>query len=186
MVPPSDDFALSALSLMDHVSSVARYLARNQSDADDLVQETYLRAYRFWHQFQKGTNCKAWLLTILYNAHRQRFRQRQREPRDVEFDDGRLESGSTLASPTVGVNPEEAVLSLLLDEEVEAALRRLPAEFLDVVILIDVQELTYEEAAAAIGCPIGTVRSRLARGRAQLHKYLLSYAAARGLTRRPA
>lgn len=184
MAPPPDDFAMSALPLMDHVYSVARYLARNQSDADDLVQETYLRAHRFWHQFEGGTNCKAWLMTILYNVHRLRFRQRKREQHDVEFDDALLESESATPSSAVGINPEEAVLSTLLDEEVEAALRRLPPEFLDVVVLIDVQELTYEEAAAAIGCPIGTVRSRLARGRALLHKHLQAYATARGLLRR--
>jgi RNA polymerase sigma-70 factor (ECF subfamily) len=184
MAPPPDDFAGIALPLMDHVYSVARYLARNESDADDLVQETYLRACRFWHQFEGGTNCKAWLLTILYNVHRHRYRQRLRERLDVEFDDRLLEPESTTGSSAVGINPEEAVLSTLLDEEVEAALRRLPPDFLDVVVLIDVQELTYEEAAAAIGCPIGTVRSRLARGRRLLHRHLQAYATARGLLRR--
>jgi RNA polymerase sigma-70 factor, ECF subfamily len=184
MAQPPDDFARVAVPLMDQVYSVARYLARNPNDADDLVQETFLRAFRFWHQFEGGTNCKAWLLTILYNVHRHRHRQQQREQRSVEFDDALAEPESQPASSAIGINPEEAVLSTLLDDEVEAALRRLPPDFLDVVVLIDVQELTYEEAATAIGCPIGTVRSRLARGRALLHEHLQAYAAARGLLRR--
>lgn len=182
MAPP-DDFATVALPLLDQVHTAARYLARNPTDAEDLVQETYLRAHRFWHQFAAGTNCKAWLLTILHNVHRHRYRRSQREPSTVELEEAALDPARTTSVAAPAATPEESVLAAMLDEEVDVALRRLPPDFLDVVVLIDVQELTYEEAAAAIGSPIGTVRSRLARGRALLHAQLLEYARARGLVR---
>jgi RNA polymerase sigma-70 factor (ECF subfamily) len=183
MALPPEEFATVALPLLDQVHTVARYLARNPSDAEDLVQETYLRAHRFWHQFTPGTNCKAWLLTILHNVHRQRFRSSQREPSTVELEESGFDPARSTSVAPPAATPEESVLATMLDEEVEAALRSLPPDFLDVVVLVDVQELSYEEAAAAIGCPIGTVRSRLARGRALLHAHLLEYARARGLVR---
>jgi RNA polymerase sigma-70 factor (ECF subfamily) len=176
-----DDFAALALPLLDQVHTVARFLVRNPADAEDLVQETFLRAHRFWHQFTPGTNCKAWLMTILHNAHRQRYRRRQPELGSQELDEATLDPKRISLTPAA--TPEESVLAGTLDEEVEAALRRLPPDFLAAVVLVDVQELTYEEAAAALGCPIGTVRSRLARGRALLHAHLLDYARARGLLR---
>lgn len=181
MGEPADEFARIALPLMDQIYTVARYLGRSQPDAEDLLQETYLRAFRFWHQFSAGTNCKAWLLVILYNVHRSRYRQHERTP-EVEFEEHRFEPDPTPGA--VGLNPEGALLATLLDEEVEAALRQLPPDYLDAVVLVDVQELSYEEAAAAIGCPVGTVRSRLSRGRRLLYEALREYAQQRGLLHR--
>jgi RNA polymerase sigma-70 factor (ECF subfamily) len=149
------EFTNVALPLMDNVYNAALYLSRDPDEASELVQETFLRAFRSWHQFTPGTNCKAWLLTILQNAFRNRYRSQQRQPRTVE-----------------------------LDGEVEAALRSLPDDFLQVVLLVDVEELTYDEAAAAIGCPVGTVRSRLSRARRLLHQALQGYARERGILRR--
>ena len=101
----------------------------------------------------------------------------------MELEETGLDPARSSSVGPPSATPEEAVLATMLDEEVEAALHKLPPDFLDVVVLVDVQELTYEEAAAAIGCPVGTVRSRLARGRALLHAHLLQYARARGLVR---
>lgn len=177
-----EEFTAIALPYMDTVYSAGLYLSRNPDEAADLLQETFLRAYRSWHQFNPGTNCKAWLLTILYNAFRNRYRSRTREPQTVEFDEA-IYSGERAGLPALAEDPQEIVAAQVLDGEVEAALRQLPQEFLEAVVLVDLQELTYEEAAAASGCPVGTIRSRLSRGRRLLHQALEHYARERGLTR---
>jgi RNA polymerase sigma-70 factor (ECF subfamily) len=167
---------------MDAVYSVGLHLSRNPDEAADLLQETFLRAYRSWHQFRPGTNCKAWLLTIVYNTFRNRYRSRSREPHTVEFDEA-VHAAEPAAGGGVGDNPEDVVAAQVLDGEVERALRRLPQEFLEAIVLVDLQELTYEEAAAALACPVGTIRSRLSRGRRLLHQSLQRYAKERGLLR---
>jgi RNA polymerase sigma-70 factor (ECF subfamily) len=179
-----EEFAQWALPHMDQVYTASLYLTRNRDEADDLLQETYLRAYRFWHQFTPGTNCKAWLMTILHNNFKNRYRDRYREQQAVEFDEALHEPAEAAgAAPN---DPETLVLSQILDGEVESALKRLPLEFLEAVVLVDVQELTYEEAAAVFGCPIGTIRSRLSRGRRMLQVALRDYAKERGYRRRDA
>jgi len=176
-----EEFAKCAVPHMDDVYAAGLYLTRSEDEAAELLQETYLRAYRFWHQFTLGTNCKAWLLTILHNVFRTRFRERQHAHQQVEFDE-------TVHHPEsvgdTGSNPEELVLARLLEGEVEEALRTLPIEFREVCILIDLQDLTYQEAAAALNCPIGTIRSRLSRARRQLQHALREYAKAHGIRRR--
>jgi len=167
---------------MDQVYSASLYLTRNKEEAEDLLQETFLRAYRFWHQFTPGTNCKAWLMTILHNNFKNRFRDRYREQQTVEFDETVHDPPATDAD-AARRSPEELVMSQLLDGDVQQALRDLPLDFREVVLLVDVQELTYEEAAAALACPIGTVRSRLSRGRRQLQAALEDYAKAKGFGR---
>ncbi|HVN84952.1 MAG TPA: sigma-70 family RNA polymerase sigma factor [Candidatus Binatia bacterium] len=174
-----DHFAEIALPLMDTVYTAAMYLSRNPDDAAELLQDTYLRAYRGWNQFAVGTNCKAWLLTILHNAFRNRYRSQSREPSMVEFD----EFAHHVDDQSGSRDPSSVLAAQVLDADVEAALRRLPGEFREVVVLIDLQELTYEEAARIVGCPIGTVRSRLARARAVLQKSLRQYAKERGIIR---
>jgi RNA polymerase sigma-70 factor (ECF subfamily) len=180
-----DAFAREALPHMDQVYTAGLYLTRNQDEAQDLLQETFLRAYRFWHQFTPGTNCRAWLMTILHNTFKNRYRERYREQQTVDFDDTIDDAGSS-ANAQVPTNPEDIVLAQFLDTEVEEALKSLPVEFLEVVVLVDVQELTYEEAAGAAGCPIGTIRSRLSRGRRLLQATLRQYAKERGYGRRSA
>jgi len=176
------EFAKEALPHMDQVYTAGLYLTRNQDEADELLQETFLRAFRFWHQFTPGTNCRAWLMTILHNTFKNRYRERYREQQTVDFDEAVDTSSST--SSDAPTNPEELVLAQFLDTEVEESLKSLPVEFLEVIVLIDVQELTYDEAAAAIGCPIGTIRSRLSRGRRLLQGALRQFAKERGYGRR--
>lgn len=175
------EFTAHALPHLDSVYSAALYLTRDQDDAADLAQDTFLRAYRSWDQFTPGTNCKAWLLTILHNAFRNRYRAARRLPRTVEFDE-HLYSDEQRNSPlSPGADPADVLGAQVLDSEVEAALKSLPDEFRDVVILVDLEELTYEEAAAAMDCPIGTIRSRLSRGRRLLQQALYQYAKDRGI-----
>jgi RNA polymerase sigma-70 factor (ECF subfamily) len=178
-----EEFAREALPHMDQVYTAGLYLTRNQDEAEELLQETFLRAYRFWHQFTSGTNCRAWLMTILHNTFKNRYRERYRERQRVDFDDGISETNNSVNTEALPANPEDIVLAQFLDTEVEEALKSLPVEFLEVIVLVDIQELTYEEAAAAIGCPIGTIRSRLSRGRRLLHGALQQYAKERGYGR---
>jgi RNA polymerase sigma-70 factor (ECF subfamily) len=177
------EFEQVALGFMNDVYTTAAYLCRDRDEADDLLQETYLRAFRFRHGFTPGSNCRAWLLTILHNVFRNRYRERQRQPRGVELDETAL-----LADPAAPRNdsartPEELLLDRVLDAEIEAALQALPADYRAAVVLVDLQELTYEEAAKAMGCAIGTVRSRLSRGRRLLHQALAEFARHRGVLR---
>lgn len=180
--PSSHSFESVAMPLMDQVFSTALYLTRDRDEAEDLVQETYLRAYRFWNRFEAGTNCRAWLMTIAHNLFRNRYREKLKNARDVELDENALERPPT--SDAESDDPERLVMSQVLDEEVERAMRALPSDYLEAVLLVDLQELSYEEAAVAMDCPVGTVRSRLSRGRRLLHKALLDYARDRGLVRR--
>ena len=177
-------FEREALPHLDAVYAAALHLARNREDANDLVQETVLRAYRFFHQFSPGTNCRAWLLTILYNAFRNRYRRSSREQpapsnaeyeRNVEAESWKQETGQN--------NPESIVFEQLMDHEVQSALESLPEEFRSAILLVDVEELSYQEAAKVLGIPIGTVRSRLSRGRAIMRSALRGFAHARGLLR---
>ena len=179
-----EEFGTWALPHMDQVYSAALYLTRNKEEAEELLQDTYLRAYRFWHQFTPGTNCRAWLMAILHNSFKNRYRDRYREQQAVEFNDETYDPHAG-ADPAVGRdNPEDIVLASMLDGEVQEALQGLPVEFLETIVMVDIQELTYEEAAVALGCPIGTIRSRLSRGRRLLQAALQRYARERGYGRR--
>lgn len=153
----------------------ARRLSQQPDDAGDLVQETLLRAYRTFESFQPGTNAKAWLFTILYSIQSNIWRRDRRTPQEVSLDeiDERFRRAVTSGTP----DAERRLLTRLdASPEVDNALRRLPEVYRAVVLLIDVEELTYEEAAAALACPVGTVRSRLARGRKLLFVALHEYA----------
>ena len=171
-----------ALPFMDQVFTTALYLTRDREDAEDLVQETYLRAYRFWQRFEAGTNCRAWLLTIAHNLFRNRYRERQRAGHSVEFDENLVDPNAQSDAVST-TDPERLVADRVLDQEVEEAMKSLPPDYLEAVLLVDLQELTYEEAAEAMECPVGTVRSRLSRGRRMLHGALLGYARDRGLVK---
>ena len=177
-------FESEALPHLDAVYAAALHLARNREDANDLVQETVLRAYRFFHQFSPGTNCRAWLLTILYNAFRNRYRRSSREqpaPSSAEYE--RSVEAESWKQETGQNNPESIVFEQLMDHEVQSALESLPEEFRSAILLVDVEELSYQEAAKVLGIPIGTVRSRLSRGRAIMRSALHGFAHARGLLR---
>ena len=169
------DFEREALPWLPHVARYALSLTRNDDDADDLVQETYLRAYRSWTQYTVGTECRAWLFRICRNLF---LRTRQREARQVHYDDPDLEA---LAVAAVHASAQQSgygdvFTHMDLAESVEQALADLPDAFRDAVILVDLQDQSYDTASRVLGVPIGTVRSRLFRGRRLLQEALLSFA----------
>jgi RNA polymerase sigma-70 factor (ECF subfamily) len=177
-------FEREALPHLDALYGTALRLTRNRGDAEDLLQETYLRAYRFFDRFEPGTNCKAWLYRILFNAGMNHLGKKRRQPGGVAFE----EVEAVVASPDI--EPQEpptrgdvAALEGLLDDEVQAALRAVPESFRVVVILALVEELSYKEIATALDIPIGTVMSRLYRGRKLLQASLRETARRRGLAR---
>jgi RNA polymerase sigma-70 factor, ECF subfamily len=184
---PSDlesRFEAEALPLLSGMYSAAYRLTRNASDAEDLVQETYLRAYRGFHQFQEGTNLKAWLYRILMNTFINSYRKRQREPQtvsDEEIADWYLYS--KMAESGLEPSAETAVIESLPDEEVQEALQSLPEQFRVAVLLADVEGFSYKEIAEITDVPIGTVMSRLHRGRKALEKRLWNVVRERGLVR---
>ncbi|MFQ5684314.1 MAG: sigma-70 family RNA polymerase sigma factor [Candidatus Binatia bacterium] len=177
------EFEKVALPHLSHLYTAAFYLSRNESEAEDLVQEVYLRAFRFFHKFTPGTNCKAWLLTILRNLFINRYREKKREPDmvDLEKIDQAYESLMAQHENSEKNNPENLFFFRLMDHEVQEALKELPEEYRTTVILVDVEELSYEEAAEVMECAVGTVRSRLSRGRKMLQVSLRDYASERGL-----
>ncbi len=177
------EFEQAALPEISHLYTSAFYLTRSKTEAEDLVQETYLRAFRFFDKFETGTNVRAWLLSILRNLFINRYQQKKREPEIVDWQriDQVYESMVGQGKKAERDNPENQLISQFMDEEVERALRELPEEFRMAIVLVDIEELSYEEAAKAIECPIGTVRSRISRGRRMLQVTLRGYALESGL-----
>jgi RNA polymerase sigma-70 factor (ECF subfamily) len=177
-------FEDEALPHLDALYTMAIRLARNPDDANDLLQETVLRAYRFFHQFETGTNCRAWMLTILFNNFRNGYRKYSREQpaSSAEEFDRKVEAESLRTDPA-GSNPEALVSGHGIEGEVEAALGGLPAEFREAILLVDVEELSYQEVSGVLDIPIGTVKSRVSRGRAILRDVLTNFAKERGIIR---
>lgn len=174
------EFEREAIPHMAALYTFAVRMTRDEDDASDLVQETYLKAYRFFDKFERGTNCKAWLFRILKNSYINRFRKSSKAPDTVEYDVIE-EFYETIRDSSVETSVlEEQMFAQALDDEVSTALNRLPDEFRTVIILCDIENFTYEEIAEFIDCPIGTVRSRLHRARKILASQLASYARERG------
>ncbi len=174
-------FEKEALPHMDSLYRTALRLTRNEKDAEDLIQEAMLRAFKSFHQFTPGTNCKAWLFKIMTNLHINNYQKKSRRPAKLSFDEiedfylyNRI--ADTAATKGNTMNVEEEVLSGLLDSEVREAIEQLPYEFRITVILADIEGFKYQEIADILDCPIGTVRSRLSRGRRLLEKHLWDYA----------
>jgi RNA polymerase sigma-70 factor (ECF subfamily) len=172
------EFQEEALPHMDAVYRYARRLAGNEKDAEDLLQETYLRAFRFWHNYQKGTNCKAWLFRILRNLSINRAQSQARQPISASLEDtedyflyGRLQD----PDQSLIENPERTFFTHNWSPEILAALDKLPEEYRSSVILCDVEGMSYQEIAEILDVPIGTVRSRLNRARGKLQQLLLEY-----------
>ena len=162
------EFAREALSYVDSLYGTALRLTRRPADADDLVQDTYLKAFRSAAQFQRGTNLKAWLFTILHNTFRNMRRHDGRNP--IEVDTEYVEQAPAYAPNEY--SPEELLTRATLDVDLQAALDGLPEAFRQAVWLRDVEELTYAEIADVLGVPIGTVMSRISRGRRALYERL--------------
>ncbi len=174
-------FEREALPHTDLLYNYALRMTNNPADADDLVQETYLKAYRFWESYEQGTNIRAWLFRIMKNSYINRYRKEVREPDKVEYDDIKSLYTARGEGAADGNDLQESMFGNLLDDEITGAIASLPDEFRTVVILCDIEALTYEEVAAFMECPLGTVRSRLHRGRKLLRGRLAGYARQRGL-----
>jgi RNA polymerase sigma-70 factor (ECF subfamily) len=184
-VADRETFAAQAMEYAPQLYSAALRMTRNQADAEDLVQETYLRGYRSFHTFQEGTNLRAWLFRILTNAFINTYRAKQRRPQESELGEvedlylyRRLGSMETAAASQ---SAEEAFLDLFTDDEVKQALEDLPENFRLPVLLADVEGFAYKEIAEILDIPVGTVMSRLHRGRKAMQRALYEYAEARGL-----
>jgi RNA polymerase sigma-70 factor (ECF subfamily) len=179
-------FEGTAIPLLKHILNAARHLTRREEDARDLAQETYLRAYRTFENFRPGTNCKAWLFTILYSIFVNRYRKQQREPKTIPVEDLEEKFQSSLETEEDAARHEVPGAPVRWsDPEIAAAVSDLPEGFRAAVLMVDVEELTYEEAARALDCPIGTVRSRLFRGRKLLFTSLAERARRAGYGKDP-
>ncbi len=170
---------------MPSLYTAAMRMTRNSADAEDLVQETYLKAYRAYGRFQEGTNLKAWLYRILTNTYINNYRARRRRPEEADVEDveelylyRRINAAGGAAD---GESAEEAVLRHITDDEVKAAIESLPDAFRIAVLLADVEGFSYKEIADITDVPIGTVMSRIHRGRRALQKALGEFGLRRGL-----
>ncbi len=177
------DFAQQAMQYAPQLYSAGVRMTRNGADAEDLVQETYLRAYRSYATFTEGTNLRAWLFRILTNTFINSYRAKQRRVQETELNDvedlylyQRI-SGMDVAS----LSAEDTLFDLFTDDEVKDALEALPESFRLPVLLADVEDFSYKEIAEMLEIPIGTVMSRLHRGRKAMHKALVEFATERGL-----
>lgn len=175
-------FEKEALPYMDSVYHFSYNLTGNGEDARDLLQETFLKAFRFFDSFERGTNCKAWLFQIAKNSFINRYRKQSREPDKVRYEEIE-EYYETLRPTNIDANNlEETLFNTLLDDDITQALQALPEGFRTVLILSDIESMTYEEIAEVLDIPIGTVRSRLHRARKILHDRLYFYAKEKGFS----
>lgn len=182
----SGEFEAQALPHLRSLRGMALRLTRNERDAEDLVQDTYLRAFRFFHRFEPGTNIRAWLFRILKNQFLNRIQQGRGEAADVDLDSLLMAGGAQESAfpHTPARNPEQEVMDSVTASEVEDALTSLPAEYRGVVMLALVDEMSYRDISKALRIPMGTVMSRLHRGRKLLQSQLYDYVARRHLVRR--
>jgi RNA polymerase sigma-70 factor, ECF subfamily len=180
--PSATDFEREALPHLPALYAAALRMTRNEKDAEDLVQDALLRAYRFFDTFQAGTNCKAWLFRILTNVFCNSYREREREHfvmAEAESSPANLEQ--FVGGGTDGRDVETALLGRMVSADVEKALAAVPSDFRMAVILADLEDFSYKEIAEIMDCPAGTVMSRLFRGRRILQGLLHDYAVEQGI-----
>jgi len=178
--PRSVRFKEEMITHMDALFNYALYLSGNRDEANDLLQETYLKAFRFFDRFEAGTNAKAWLYRIMKNTFINDYRRTKRIPDHVEYDEQLSPSKMLREDLGAGAELLNEINGDLFDDDIAKAISSLPEKFKSVIILRDVEDLPYEEIADALEIPVGTVRSRLHRARAILFGRLKSYAAKRG------
>jgi len=179
------DFDSQAMPYLDSLYNTAYRMTRSAEDAEDLVQETYFKAYKYYDKFEEGTNLKAWLFKILKNTFINNYRKKKLEPRSVDFAEiedsfERIVRKDNSDQPA---DPEAEYFHGVLDDDVKRALDSLPYDYRMVVILADLEDFSYKEIAEILDCPVGTVMSRLYRGRKLLEKALLRYARQHGYIR---
>jgi RNA polymerase sigma-70 factor (ECF subfamily) len=184
---PSEDFEAGVLAQLDSLYRTALRMTSNKQEAEDLVQETMLKAFRFAHTYQRGTNLRAWLFRILNTSAINRYRKQAAHPSPTSLPDGEefylYNQIRDLSGQELNTGAEEEVLSKYLDEDVFKALNDLPPNFRMAVILADIEGLSYKEIAEALQIPIGTVMSRISRARRQLQQSLWKYAQEKGYVR---
>jgi RNA polymerase sigma-70 factor (ECF subfamily) len=178
--PKREGFEQEALVHLDTLYNVALRLTGNASDAEDLVQDTVTKAYRSWDKYQPGTNCRAWLVTIMRNTFINQYRRESRRPSAVQFDS--VEDIS-IFEEVQDRDPEGGFFHSIVDDEVKQAIQDLPEEFRIPLVLSDVEGLSYAEIAEILDLPVGTVKSRLFRGRRRLQQRLYEYALEMGYIR---
>ena len=180
------DFGSQAMPYLDSLYNTAYRMTRSAEDAEDLVQETYFKAYKYYDKFEEGTNLKAWLFKILKNTFINNYRKKKLEPRSVDFAEieDSFERIVRRDNAETGGDPEAEYFHGVLDDDVKKALDSLPYDYRMVVILADLEDFSYKEIAEILDCPVGTVMSRLYRGRKLLEKALLRYARQHGYIRR--
>jgi RNA polymerase sigma-70 factor (ECF subfamily) len=174
------DFEREAIPHMDALYNFAFKMTGDSDDANDLVQETYMRAFRFFDKFEKGTNCKAWLFRIMKNTFINVYRKESKSPEKVDYEEIENFYENIKASNTDDAHLEKDIYDNLLDDELTEAISTLPEDFRTVIILCDIEGFTYEEIADFVDAPVGTVRSRLHRARKMLFTKLHSYAIDKG------
>lgn len=176
----NEEFEREAVPHMDSLYNFALKMTGDSDDASDLLQETYLKAFRFWDKFEKGTNCKAWLFRIMKNTYINTYRKNTKEPDKVDYEEIENFYENIKPSSTDSAHLEKDIYDNLLDDELSDAISSLPEDFRTVVILCDIEGYTYDEIADFVDVPVGTVRSRLHRARKMLFTKLHKYAGDKG------
>lgn len=179
-VKKQEDFEEEIIPHLDAMYNFALRLTSDPSDAEDLVQDTIVKAFRFFSSYEKGTNAKAWLFRILKNSYINNYRKKSKQPNQVDYDEVSTFYETIRAERTDTSDLEDKMFRDLIDDDISQALEELPEDFRTVVLLCDVEGFTYEEIANMLDVPIGTIRSRLHRGRNLLKAQLKEYAEKRG------
>jgi RNA polymerase sigma-70 factor (ECF subfamily) len=177
-----EDFNDEIIPHLDALYNFGLRLTADPNDAEDLVQDTIVKAYRFFSSYEKGTNAKAWLFRILKNSYINNYRKKSKKPSEVDYDEVASFYESIRAERTETSDLEDKMFRDLIDDDLSKALNSIPEDFRTVVLLCDVEDFTYEEIANMLDVPIGTIRSRLHRGRNLLKAQLMDYAEKRGYT----